>query len=210
MCIRDRLGVDPAAASKQPVFVLLKKGQKLNEAETLETTSHEEFQAWMWTQLAVVVKFVNRHRNPVEMWWINGQRAVQKGVLGVGEEFHHTVHLSHEFWAVDTTVKDVKRSRLFRKSSVVAIWKAEQPGMQHLTIQDRECMDYDQSCNYWAKRFDRRTGRPECENNAGFMKIQCPFSCGQCNTTWRDADWAPAMLESTNPEKGSQNGHTEL
>eukprot|EP00658_Telonema_sp_P-2_P037953 TRINITY_DN27287_c0_g1_i1.p1 TRINITY_DN27287_c0_g1~~TRINITY_DN27287_c0_g1_i1.p1 ORF type:complete len:442 (+),score=87.90 TRINITY_DN27287_c0_g1_i1:102-1427(+) len=200
-----QLRVDAQAALQDPVFVMVKKGDKLGKAVSISTRRHEDFQAWVWENLRVQVRFVNHHHHPVNLWWIHGSRGKLKGEVAVNGFFRHNVHLSHEFWAIDSRVTDIRDSNKLSASTVVGVWKATSPGVYQVRIQARDCLDLDHMCSFWA-----RHPPDECDRNPQFMQHRCPWSCRVCNSTWTDNAWLPEMREGEPNRRASPGNRADL
>ena len=107
---------------KEPVFLFLKKGTKLNDGESfIDTTDVDSnnnnhaarmhitkdrasFEKWMWTMIEVQVTFHNQHFHPVEIYWISGNRANIKTTIEPNETWVHYSMLTHEFYSRDARV----------------------------------------------------------------------------------------------------------
>jgi len=96
---------DELRAAKQPIFLFGRRGHPLSESfARIQTSNRQEFETWMWKQIEVSVTFRNEHPHAVELHWIHGNTAHNKGTLEPGQESHHVTMLTHEWWVRDARV----------------------------------------------------------------------------------------------------------
>lgn len=106
-----------------PLFLFGKRGTPLsNEFSRLSTANRRQFETWVWAQIEVQVHFVNEYPEPVEVFWIHGNRAQLKMTLNPGQKEVHTTMLTHEWWVRDARVAPQNRHRL-TPDTCLASWK---------------------------------------------------------------------------------------
>lgn len=171
---------DTLRQTNRPLFLFGRRGQKLEPQNfaRLQTASFDEFNTWMWKQIEVQITFVNQHPHPVELFWIHGSRAHEKGTLQPNQSTTVTTMLTHEWWVrdarVDTRHDSPGRHKL-SKESMVAVWKiTSDEAHMELVIHPKTCMDLSGHC-VWYK------GQGECHKNPSFMQAHCPLSCKHCS-----------------------------
>jgi DnaJ domain/ShK domain-like len=163
----------------EPIFLFGRRGQPLKpESFTrLQTKSRDVFDKWMWKQIEVEIHFQNHHAHPVELFWIHGQRAHDKGTIQPGEGMLVTTMLTHEWWVrdarVDTRHDSPGRHKL-SKESMVAIWKIKDDQQRDYIIHPKTCIDLSGHCTWWSRQ-------GECSKNPEFMRAECPLTCNHCS-----------------------------
>ena len=172
----------------EPVFIFGRRGQKFDASVTewprFSTKNREEFDKWVWSQVEVVVEFVNNHDHPAEIYWIHGTSAKNSLTVEPGETKTHTTMLSHEWWVrdarVDTRHDSPGRWKLTQNSMLIS-WKiTSDEDSQKLVIPKRNCYDLSGHCSFWQ-------GQGECKKNPVFMDDSCALTCGKC-TKDKDVD----------------------
>ncbi|CAB9505494.1 protein DnaJ [Seminavis robusta] len=163
----------------KPIFLFGRRGKPLKpESFTrLETGSRDEFDKWMWRQIEVQVHFRNDHHHPVELFWIHGQRAHDKGTLEPGHGVALTTMLTHEWWVRDSRVdkrNDSPGRHKLSKESMAAIWKIKDDQQKDYIIPPKDCIDLSGHCTWWK-------GQGECRKNPDFMREVCPLTCKHCS-----------------------------
>ena len=163
----------------RPIFLFGRRGQKLSADNfaRIQTSSREEFEAWMWKQIEVEIIFRNDHPHPVELFWIHGRTAHNKGALMPGRTMLVKTMLTHEWWVRDGRVdtrRDSPGRHKLSKESMVAVWKiTSDEEKRELVIAPKSCLDLSGHCTWWKQQ-------GECRNNPLFMKEVCALSCGHC------------------------------
>lgn len=180
--LSELFGVTAEQVHQKPIFLFGQRGTRL----TADTAQHlpryhgnnrQDFEAWVWKQIEIVVEFTNRHEHRVEVYWIHGSTAHRKFELEPGESQAHTTMLSHEWYVrdvrVDTRPDSPGRYKLTNDSSLGS-WKIindESP--QPIIIPGGQCFDFSGHCGFW-KSYG------ECHKNPVFMREQCIKTCGWC------------------------------
>ena len=174
-------GVPNGKTLTEPFFVFGKRGQKMENGESwarIQTKNMKEFHNWVWAQMEVRIKFVNRHAHPVEIYWIHDTRAKMTLTLEPGAESFHTTMLSHEWWVRDArtdTRKDSPGRYKLTKESMLAMWKIvdDEPNREFI-IEAKTCFDLSGHCPFWSSQ-------GECNKNPNFMAEQCRKTCALCS-----------------------------
>lgn len=171
---------DMMRKSGKPVFLFGRRGQPLKpeSMSKLRTTSRHEFDSWVWKQIEVTVHFTNEHAHPVELFWIHGSTAHDKGTLQPGHTMKVTTMLTHEWWIRDARVdtrEDSHGRHKLTKESCVAVWKIKtDEDHRDLIIPPKSCIDLSGHCSWWK-------AQGECENNPVFMRTDCALTCKICS-----------------------------
>ena len=171
---------DTLRKTNRPLFLFGRRGQTMEPQNfaRLQTANFDEFNTWMWKQMEVKITFVNHHPHPVELFWIHGSRAHDKGRLESGHTTTVTTMLTHEWWVRDARVDqrpDSPGRHKLSKESMVAVWKIVSDEAQQLKVIERKtCMDLSGHCTWYKSQ-------GECRKNPGFMQVNCALSCNYCS-----------------------------
>ena len=171
----------------KPLFLFWKKGQKLTpeNMSRIQTSSRQEFEAWVWKQIEVPLRIVNKHPHPIEVYWVHETRAHDRGIIQPGESKDFITMLAHEWYIrdarVDTHEGAPGRYKLTTESSLGS-WKigVEAPsstvledGTVEIVVETQHCYDLSGHCQFW-----KMIG--ECPKYEHFMKEACALTCGHC------------------------------
>jgi len=153
-----------------PTFVFIRQYDPISKFTKKEARRNHDFDRWMWAQLKVKMKVVNRHPNPINIYWSHDQRIkMVKENLQPGEDFSEISSLSHEYHARDATFE----SKVYTPPSFMATYLITRMDDTQTWPVRGKCFDFRGECVRWA-----RLG--ECDNNAGYMRNYCRVSCGTC------------------------------
>ena len=171
----------------QPALFFVKRGNRLNQYETLFTSHRKTFESWMWKNLHKQVIFRNDHTHPVELFWINSNKAKLMGTINPGKELPQNTMLTHEFWARDARVDSMKSymNRKLSQNSTIGIWKIVSDVFEKIVI-ETQCTDMSGRCEQWVK-----ASPGECAINPRYMLENCKRTCGVCDAksdAWRKHD----------------------
>ena len=170
-----------------PLFFFGKKGQSLRteNLSRLQTSNRREFELWVWKQMEVKLMIYNHHKFPVDVYWVQGTSAKDRGTILPGYEKLYTTMLGHEWYIrdarVDKTTDSPGRRNLSKESSLGS-WKigvkgpfisTRSDGMVEIVVESQKCFDLSGHCTIW-----RHSG--ECLRNPFYMREHCALSCGQC------------------------------
>lgn len=171
--LAEQFGVQDTA---KPTFAFLRRGSSLDDpAELLSTTNYDEFSLWAWKRLEVEVTFVNHHNHDVTIWWINGRSGKQITTIPPGMESKQTTMLTHEWFARDSRVVDMR----LHPDASLGSWKIVSDTETVFPIRTRKCVDMNGECSTWASL-------GECRNNPGYMHTGCRRSCKICSDDEED------------------------
>lgn len=189
---------DVLSKSNMPIFVFGRRGHPLSGAfSKLQTNVRADFEAWMWKQISLGVRFTNHHDHEDELYWVHGSTAKITMKLQPQESSDHTTMLSHEWYVrdarVDTLFNSPNRNRLTTDSSLIS-WKIVDDKIVDYVIPKRTCFDLSGHCPFWKHQ-------GECTKNPDFMREQCLLTCRFCSR--KDDE----KLESLENE---ETGHDEL
>jgi curved DNA-binding protein CbpA len=178
--ITELFGIPSGKDLDAPIFVFGKRGSKMEDAKKwnrIKAKTHKEFDAWMWTQIEVNIKFTNKHPHPVELYWIHDTRAHIKETLAPNQTTHHTSMLTHEWWIRDArtdTRRDSPGRHKLTQNCNLANWKIlKDDHGQEFVIEPKTCFDLSGHCPFWEMQ-------RECRKNPTFMKEVCLKTCGWC------------------------------
>lgn len=169
---------DQMRRSNTPTFLFGRRGQPLSaDFARLQTRNRDDFTKWVWQQIEVKVNFVNQHPHPVELYWLHGRHAHDKGVLQPGESKSVVTMLTHEWWIRDYRVDrrpDSPGRHTLTKESMVAIWKIKTDEPERdLVIPPKSCIDTSGHCPWWK---GSNIAQGECKKNPVFMENVCPLT----------------------------------
>jgi len=170
-----------------PLFFFGKKAQMLTleNLSRLLTSNRREFELWVWKQMEVKLMIYNHHQYPVDVYWVQGTSAKDRGTILPGFGKLYTTMLGHEWHIrdarVDNTTDTPGRRRLSTESSLGS-WKigvkgpfisTRSDGMVEIVVEAQKCFDLSGHCTMW------RNAR-ECHRNPFYMQQYCALSCGKC------------------------------
>jgi len=207
--LTEFFGVPKGEYLESPVFLFGKRGQKFRDAgawsRRLTTNDRKVFDNWLWEQLQVEITFVNKHDHPVEMYWINERRAIDRGIIGSNEKRNLTTMLSHEWWfrdaRTDTRKDSPGRYKLTEQTCLYNVKITSDTRIEY-AIPKRDCYDLSGHCPFWNQR-----GR-ECSRNPVFMHEACAVTCNRCEKD--DSEDDPREDDATRDgEKNNNNDKDE-
>jgi curved DNA-binding protein CbpA len=206
-------GVSADDANQRPVFIFAKRDTSLTEEfapllPRIHTGNRQSFESWVWEQIQVEVRFVNKHTFPVEIYWVHGTTANLKETLEPNDESWHTTMLSHEWYIRDARVDTYKgansRYKLTKDSSLGSFKILSDESPQEIIIQANQCFDLSGHCSFWLMHEDA------CRTNPGFMNEHCQKTCGVCSVTNDDGDEDHDDQEEDQDEFADDEGRDEL
>lgn len=171
--------------TKEPIFMFGKRGTKLDDESYIQFTKVQTrdravFEKWMWEQIEVTVGFVNQHQYPVEVYWIHGTTAMNRGTCEPNATCWHRTMLLHEWYVrdarVDTHSGSPGRYRLTTQSSLGSFKIMSDQSEQEIIIPNKTCFDLSGHCPFYKMH-------NECINNPIFMDQYCPLTCEKCTGT---------------------------
>ena len=166
---------------KTPTYAFVRRGSTLDRENvqflSIPNMKHQAFAAWMWKNIEVEITFINRHDHDVHLYWINGRRANNRGVIPPGQQLVQNTMLSHEWMARDTRVND----NTLNDESGMGHWLIKTDTEKVFEIRTKPCMDWHGSCVTWA-------ARGECHRNPGYMMSTCRLSCNVCDPKDNELD----------------------
>jgi hypothetical protein len=173
----------------EPILFFGKRGDKLlpQNLRRFQTSNWEEFNSWVWNQLQVHITFVNLHKHPVELFWMQGNKGTLKATIPPGMLHNEVSMVGHEWRLRDARVDRVfptQASALHRLDPSTLVVKqhvivSDDPH-QTLIIKNKPCIDLSSQCRPWAQR-------GECTINPTFMEVNCPVSCTTCDKILLDS-----------------------
>jgi curved DNA-binding protein CbpA len=175
--------------NEKPMFIFGKRGTPLNydtarNLPRLHTRSREQFEAWVWEQIQVRVRFINRHTHPIELYWVHGTTANLKEIVQPNHDVWHTTMLSHEWYVRDVRVDTYKdaygRYKLTTDSSLGTYKIKNDSNPQEIIIQPNQCFDLSGHCSFWHHHENA------CHTNPNFMREHCQKTCGTCANSTKD------------------------
>jgi curved DNA-binding protein CbpA len=168
---------------EKPIFLFGKRGTPLTietapKLSRLHTRGREELEAWVWKQIQVRVQFVNRHRYPIEVYWVHQTTANLKATIEPRQSSWHTTMLTHEWYIRDVRVDTYEgargRYKLTEDSSLGSYKITNDTSPQQIIIKANQCFDLSGHCSFWHMQEDA------CHTNPNFMNEHCQKTCGTC------------------------------
>ena len=196
---------------EKPMFIFAKRGTALTsetapKLSRLHTHHRQEFETWVWEQMQVRLRFVNRHSHPVEVYWVHETTANLKGIVEPDGESWHTTMLTHEWYIRDVRVDTHNgargRYKLTDDSSLGSYKVLSDKNPQEYVIEANQCFDLSGHCSFW------QLHENACRTNPGFMQEHCQKTCGTCRKN-NTVDQNNANDENEDDEEADEDSDDE-
>ena len=178
--LTQKLKLPKGQSLTQPIFLLGKKGQSIDDQwASITTNSRDKLQNWVWSGVQVELQFVNYHNYPVEIYWIDRTKAHLKfSHVDPGEIKGHYTRLTHEWYVRDKRVDARKdspgRYKMTENSALLQFKVLNATSPQIMAIPLRTCFDLSGHCAFW-------NNDNQCTENPRFMAEVCSLTCGLCS-----------------------------
>ena len=162
-----------------PTFIFVKRGEPLDNFQTLKTRRRDQFTSWVWNLIQTNITFTNRHSHAIDIWWVHNQQQQYRSTLKPFASTSYQCKLSHTFWFRDSRVnkhvpKDIRQHypKLSENSTLHKFSIAKDDPGQEVIVEIAGCYDLATNCKYQSE-----TGKCTTSNSQKY----CSKTCGYCS-----------------------------